>query len=85
MKDVPLARRRCLQVSALAGWAAEYQRRKSRYQLIVFGPLGCHFDLKSCCFDQGRLVRLKQFESRGDIAVIGDGVIKDRITVLAVS
>ena len=36
-------------------------------------------------FDQGCQVRLKQFESRGDIGVIGDRIIKDRITVLAVS
>jgi len=34
---------------------------------------------------QGRLVRLKQFESRGDIGVIRDRIIKDRITVRAVS
>ena len=43
------------------------------------------FYVKSRRFDQGRLVRLKQFESRGDIGVIGDRIIKDRITVLAVS
>jgi hypothetical protein len=43
------------------------------------------FDAKPCRFDRGRLVRLKQFESRGGVGVIGDRIIKDRITVLAAS
>ena len=90
MKDVPLARRRCLQVSALAGCSMLLGCRV----LAAEEPLSADhirsirlpfFDLESCRFDQGRLVRLKRFESRSDMRVIGGGVIKDRITVLAAS